>query len=169
MLFETDRLVMSKISNDDAENLATVLSSPEVMKYSTVGIHTEKQILAYIANCQQQYLANGYGHWAVYRKEDNAFVGVCGLNNHQVDSEDVIHINYRLANEYQGKGYAVESTLAVLAFAKKVLKIESVSALIESDNVSSVKVVNRTGFVFAKAQYFVALTLMFTKSLCKFK
>ena len=40
MLFETDRLVMSKISNDDAENLATVLSSPDVMKYSTVGIHT---------------------------------------------------------------------------------------------------------------------------------
>ena len=154
MLFETDRLVMSKISNDDAENLATVLSSPDVMKYSTVGIHTEKQILAYIANCQQQYLANGYGHWAVYRKEDNAFVGVCGLNNHQVDNEDVIHINYRLASDYQGKGYAVESTLAVLAFAKKVLGLESVSALIESDNVSSVKVVNRTGFVFAKATNF---------------
>ena len=52
MLFETDRLVMSKISNDDAENLVTVLSDPDVMKYSTVGVHTEKQILAYIANCQ---------------------------------------------------------------------------------------------------------------------
>ena len=49
MLFETDRLVMSKISNDDAENLVTVLSDPDVMKYSTVGVHTEKQILAYIA------------------------------------------------------------------------------------------------------------------------
>ncbi|MCJ8294402.1 MAG: GNAT family N-acetyltransferase [Colwellia sp.] len=154
ILFETDRLVMSKISNDDAENLATVLSSPDVMKYSTVGIHTEKQILAYIANCQQQYLANGYGHWAVYRKEDNVFVGVCGLNNHQVDNEDVIHINYRLASEHQGRGYAVESTLAVLAFAKMVLGLESVSALIESDNVSSVKVVKRTGFALIKATKF---------------
>ncbi|WP_291616265.1 GNAT family N-acetyltransferase [Colwellia sp.] len=154
MHFETDRLVMSKISNDDAENLVTVLSDPDVMKYSTVGVHTEKQILAYIANCQQQYLANGYGHWAVYRKEDNAFVGVCGLNNHQVDNEDVFHINYRLASEHQGKGYAVESTLGVLAFAKKTLKLKSVHALIESDNVSSVKVVNRTGFTFAKATVF---------------
>ena len=40
MLLETERLVISKISIDDAESLATVLSNPDVMKYSTVGVHT---------------------------------------------------------------------------------------------------------------------------------
>jgi ribosomal-protein-alanine N-acetyltransferase len=131
-----------------------VLADPEVMRYSTVGVHTEAQIYAYIANCINQYELTGYGHWAVYNYITGEFVGVCGLNKHKVDSEDVIHINYRLATDQQGKGYAVESTYGVLNFAKKSLKLNAVHALIESANISSVKVVNRTGFKLIKSSVF---------------
>jgi ribosomal-protein-alanine N-acetyltransferase len=70
---------------------------------------------------------------------------------HKVDTDDVIHINYRLATDQQGKGHAVESTFGVLDFAKKSLKLKAVYALIESANISSVKVVDRTGFQFIKS------------------
>jgi len=79
---------------------------------------------------------------------------MCGLNKHKVAADDVIHINYRLATEQQGKGYAVESTFGVLDFAKKSLKLKAVYALIESANISSVKVVNRAGFQFIKSSVF---------------
>ena len=153
-IVETERLSIRQITNDDAINLSKVLADPIVMEYSTVGVHTEEQIYDYIANCNNQYDLNGYGHWAIYNSITNEFVGVCGLNKHKVDTDDVIHINYRLATDHQGKGYAVESTFGVLDFAKKTLKLKVVPALIESANISSVRVVNRTGFQFLKSSVF---------------
>ena len=69
-------------------------------------------------------------------------------------ADEIIHINYRLATEQQGKGYAVESTFGILNFAKKSLKLKTVHALIEPANISSVKVVNSTGFQFIKSSVF---------------
>ena len=124
------------------------------MQYSTVGVHSQEQIYDYIANCKKQYDLNGFGHWAVYNSVNHEFVGVCGLNKHKVEADDIIHINYRLAADQQGKGYAVESVFGVLDFAKNHLKLSTIHALIESANVSSVKVINRTGFKFVKSSVF---------------
>ena len=153
-IVETERLCIRQITNEDAINLTKVLADPIVMQYSTVGVHSEEQIYDYIANCKNQYDLNGYGHWAIYNSITNEFVGVCGLNKHEVDTDDVIHINYRLATEQQGKGYAIESTFGVLNFAKNTLKLKVIHALIESANISSVKVVDRTGFQFIKSAVF---------------
>lgn len=150
----TERLCIRKITNADIQDLAKVLSDPIVMKYSTVGVHSEEQILAYTANCQKQYEVTGYGHWAIYNSSNSEFVGICGLNKHELESNEVVHINYRLAADHQGKGYAIESTLGILDFAKNSLKLDSVYALIEPENVSSVKVVNRAGFKFIKTSEF---------------
>ncbi|MEW6999047.1 GNAT family N-acetyltransferase [Colwelliaceae bacterium BS250] len=154
IIVETERLSIRQITNEDAINLTKVLADPIVMQYSTVGVHSEEQIYDYIANCKNQYDLNGYGHWAIYNSITNEFVGVCGLNKHEVDTDDVIHINYRLATEQQGKGYAIESTFGVLNFAKNTLKLKVIHALIESANISSVKVVDRTGFQFIKSAVF---------------
>ncbi len=151
---ETERLCIRKITDADAQKLSIVLADATVMKYSTVGVHCEQQIHEYIANCQKQYDLNGYGHWAIYNSSTFEFIGVCGLNKHEIDSGEVIHINYRLAANQQGKGYAVESTLGVLDFAKHSLKIDVIHALIEPENISSVKVVNRTGFKFIETSSF---------------
>ncbi|KGJ93641.1 GNAT family N-acetyltransferase [Colwellia psychrerythraea] len=153
-IVETERLSIREITKEDAQALASVLADPIVMKYSTVGVHSKAQIMNYIGNCQQQYELHGYGHWAIYNSLSGEFVGVCGLNKHDLDAIDVIHINYRLAANQQGKGYAVESTLGLLGFAKNSLKIDVVYALIEPENTSSVNVVNRTGFEFVKSSLF---------------
>ena len=154
IIVETERLSIRKITEADAQALSKVLADPIVMKYSTVGVHSKEQIIDYIANCQKQYALNGYGHWAIYNTDSGEFVGVCGLNKHDLDSNDVIHINYRLATNQQGKGYAVEATLGILDFAKNSLKLNVIHALIEPENTSSDNVVNRTGFEFVKSSLF---------------
>ena len=147
-------MYVRQITSEDAKDLSKVLADPLVMQYSTVGVHSQEQIYDYIANCKKQYDLNGFGHWAVYNSANHEFVGVCGLNKHKVEADDIIHINYRLAADQQGKGYAVESVFGVLDFAKNHLKLSAIHALIESANVSSVKVINRTGFKFVKSSEF---------------
>ena len=154
IIVKTQRLCIRQITNEDVKNLSKVLADPAVMRYSTVGVHSEEQIYEYIANCKTQYELTGYGHWAIYNAVTGGFVGVCGLNRHKVATDDVIHINYRLATDQQGKGYAVESTFGVLDFAKKFLKLKVIHALIESTNTRSVNVVNRAGFQFIKSSVF---------------
>lgn len=154
VIFETKRLCIRQITSEDAKELSKVLADPIVMQYSTVGVHSQEQIYDYIANCKKQYDLNSFGHWAVYNSANHEFVGVCGLNRHKVEADDIIHINYRLAADQQGKGYAVESVFGVLDFAKNHLKLSAIHALIESANVSSVKVINRTGFKFVKSSVF---------------
>jgi ribosomal-protein-alanine N-acetyltransferase len=153
-IVETERLSLRQITDEDAINLSKVLADPIVMKYSTVGVHTKEQINEYIVNCKNQYDLNGYGHWAIYNTLTDEFIGVCGLNKHEVDAADIIHINYRLAIGQQGKGYAVESTFGVLNYAKNTLKLKAIHALIESANISSIKVVDRAGFKFIKSSIF---------------
>ncbi|MFB0999740.1 MAG: GNAT family N-acetyltransferase, partial [Colwellia sp.] len=58
-----------------------------------------------------------------------------------------------------GKGYAIESTLGVLDFAKNSLKLESIYALIEPENINSVKVVARSGFQFIEHSVFRNITI----------
>ncbi len=154
LIIETKRLCIRQITSEDAKDLAKVLADPIVMQYSTVGVHSKQQIHDYIVNCKHQYNVNGFGHWAIYNSINDKFVGVCGLNKHKMEADDIIHINYRLAADQQGKGYAVESVFGVLDFVKSHLKLSAIHALIESANVSSVKVVNRTGFKFVKSSAF---------------
>jgi RimJ/RimL family protein N-acetyltransferase len=148
---ETDRLAIREINSKDLIDLRLVLSDPAVMEYSIVGVHNDSEIQKYIDNCQQQYCTKGFGQWAIFSKADASFVGVCGLNSHIVESDDLLHINYRLASNHQGKGFATEATIAVAKFCQDQLKLNHISALIDPENIPSLKVAQRAGFSFKKS------------------
>jgi ribosomal-protein-alanine N-acetyltransferase len=158
-VFTTQRLCIRHITREDAEDLSQVLSDPHVMKYSTQGVHSQIQISEYIANCQRQYALNGYGHWAIYNRVSGEFIGICGLNKHQVDAESLIHINYRLVKRHQGNGYATEATIGLLTLAKKTYHFQAVFALIDSENKPSVRLVARTGFEYLKSTDFYGFAI----------
>ena len=157
IVINTERLNICKITMADADSLSEVLSDPMIMKYSTVGVHTQQQIKEFILNCQKNHDINGFGHWAIYDVSSNALVGICGLNKHDVDGSELIHINYRLARAQQGKGYATEAVNGVLDFAMTKLNLDKIYAIIEPQNKSSLNVVKRTGFEFIKSATFRGL------------
>ncbi|MFT5852652.1 MAG: ribosomal-protein-alanine N-acetyltransferase [Colwellia sp.] len=150
-IVETERLHICEVTDKDFEAIRLVLSDPEIMKYSIVGVHSDEDITKYIANCKQQYDKNGYGQWAIFSKTDNSFVGICGLNSHSVEGEELLHVSYRLSLSQQGKGFASEATSAVMGFCREKLKRKNISALIDPNNVPSIKVATRSGFSFLKS------------------
>ena len=90
----------------------------------------------------------GYGHWAIYHNKSNEFIVLCGLNKHSVEQREVNHISYRFAVKQQGKGYATEAIGGLLGYVKDLLPFSTLSALIDPNNTSSIKVVQRLGFEF---------------------
>ncbi len=147
---ETDRIKIREINNNDLIDLRLVLSDPEVMKYSIKGVHSDSEIQKYIDNCQKQYKAAGYGQWGLFSKRDNIFIGICGLNSHMVENNDLLHVSYRLVPNHQGKGFASEATTALIYFCKQELNLETISVLIDPNNEPSLKVAKRVGFAFHK-------------------
>ncbi|MEC8011363.1 MAG: GNAT family N-acetyltransferase [Pseudomonadota bacterium] len=149
-IIKSERITLREINDEDVNVLAGVLSDPIVMKYSIVGALNKSQIIAYIIKCKEDYKAKGYGNWLVYSNDSKKFIGICGLNTHKVDGKDILHINYRLCTSQQGNGYAFEAIEAVKKYSKCKLNIDTLHALIDSDNSSSVKVAKKCGFSFVK-------------------
>ena len=154
IIAQTQRLTIREISSTDIDDLSNILSDAQVMKYSTIGVHSPTQIVKYIENCVHSYKKNGYGHWGIFLNKDNTLIGICGLNQHLLDNKQVTHINYRLAIKHHGKGFATEAVRAVLQFSKNKLLLNPIFSLIDSSNSASIRVAEACGFVFEKKALF---------------
>jgi RimJ/RimL family protein N-acetyltransferase len=165
MITETQRLYIRELNHDDTQGLATILTDPEVMKYSIRGVSTPEGIRSFINNCIENYRAYGYSQWAVFNKNSDELIGVCGLNPFTLDAQDIVHINYRFARAHQGRGFALEAVNGVLEYAFEHLKVDSIKAIIEPDNLPSIKLAEKAGFIFVKeALFYQRPTRIFDKT-----
>ena len=149
-ILETERLFIREFTLEDVDPISTVLSNPEVMKYSFRGVQSAEGINDYIKDCLANYKNHGFGQWAVIHKQSNQFVGVAGLNPGFDGDENIIHLAARFALPYWGKGYASEALKGIENYAKEVLGKKELYALIEPINKRSVKIILKNGFQFQK-------------------
>ena len=52
--------------------------------------------------------------------------------------------------EYEGKGYGLESSLAILDLAKNSFDLKKIGAITKDNNVASIKLIEKLGFNFIK-------------------
>jgi ribosomal-protein-alanine N-acetyltransferase len=153
----TPRFNITKLTHDDNAQLATILSDPQVMRYSTLGEIDEQGIKIHIDKCLASYAKYGWGQWAIVCKESKEVVGLCGLNSLKLDEEDLIHISYRFARAHWRKGFALEAVNAIIEYAFNELSIESVYSIVEPVNQPSVNLAIKAGFTLARTSTFKGL------------
>ncbi|SIT27362.1 GNAT family N-acetyltransferase [Chryseobacterium gambrini] len=150
MYLETQRLILRKFEETDAERLFLLDSDPEVMKY--IGMPPLSDITEsenVIKMIQQQYLDNGVGRLAVIEKESGLLIGWSGLKfiTQEINGYNNIYdLGYRFIPEYWGKGYALESAKASLDFGFNDLKAETIYAHAHSENEGSNYILRKLGF-----------------------
>jgi [ribosomal protein S5]-alanine N-acetyltransferase len=150
MYLETQRLILRKFEETDAERLFLLDSNPEVMKYIGVpplsDISESENVIKMI---QQQYLDNGVGRLAVIEKESGLLIGWSGLKliTQEINGYNNIYdLGYRFIPEYWEKGYALESAKASLDFGFNDLKAEIIYAHAHSENEGSNHILRKIGF-----------------------
>jgi RimJ/RimL family protein N-acetyltransferase len=146
VILATPRLLLRTFRLDDLPLYAALNADPEVARFLGGALSSEESDS--IAEwAQQTYEHERLGLLAVERREDGAFLGMCGLH-HQQSYPDEVEVGWRLAREYWGNGYATEAATAWLDYAFGPLGLPRVISITDRPNVRSLAVMRRLGMVF---------------------
>jgi len=143
----TDRLALRLFNIDDEKFVFELLNDPSWIKnIGDRGITTLDKARAWITDgplaCQATY---GFSFYVVTLRECGTAIGCCGLIKRDV--LDFADIGYAFLPTYWGQGYALESALATVKYAREELGLRKLLAITSPDNQSSNKLIQKMGFV----------------------
>ena len=149
IILNTCRLSLRQLTFADTHDLFELHTDPEVMKYMTMASYqsmqeAERQLQRYI----NEYDSIGFGRWAVIRKSDEVFIGLCGIRS--LPGHSAPDLGYRLKSQHWGVGYATEAAGAVLHFALHVLGHVRVVAKVLKGNIASIRVLEKIGMQYVR-------------------
>jgi [ribosomal protein S5]-alanine N-acetyltransferase len=110
-VLETKRLVLRELTLDDLDGLLEIFGDPEAM-WAYPAIKDRAQTEGWIRWAIASYRANGWGLWAVIRRDDSRLLGDCGPMLQPVEGEDVPELGYHIVRSEWGRGYATEAAVA---------------------------------------------------------
>lgn len=150
IVLETERLTLRRLTEDDAEFMLGLLNEPSFHQYiGDRGVRTVEEARAYLRNgAIASYERFGFGLWLVRRKEDDAALGICGLLKR--DTLPDVDIGFAFRPAYWSQGYAEESAAAVLGYGKTAFALSRVVAIVQADNASSIRLLDKLGFRFER-------------------
>ncbi|MCT8136662.1 GNAT family N-acetyltransferase [Anaerobacillus sp. CMMVII] len=152
IILETERLVLRKFRADDVPFLYEIFSDQETMAYYPAPFSQEKTE-NWVKRSQERYRADGYGLWAVCRKDTLACIGDCGLVKQEVDGKAEVEIGYHINKRYWSKGYATEAALACKEYGFDKLNLDKVISIIDPNNKPSIRVAEKIGFTKEKESF----------------
>jgi [ribosomal protein S5]-alanine N-acetyltransferase len=147
---ETDRLNIRELVPSDSAFIQELLNEPGFL--TNIGDRNVRNLpdaARYILNGPAlSYENNGFGLWHVELKETKEAIGICGLIKR--DSLEDIDIGFAFLERFWGKGFAVESALACVDFARDVVKTKRLVAITIPSNSGSIRVLEKIGLKFEK-------------------
>ncbi len=141
-LLETDRLLLETLEQKHFKELCSLLANEKVHQYFPKTLNKE-EAQEFYNKVKKGYSEDGYSFWAVIRKEDTQFIGICGLLKQIINSQEEVEVGYRINDSYWGRGYATEAAQGCVTYAKDVLKKRRVISLILKENLQSVRVAEK--------------------------
>lgn len=148
MIFETERLFLRELNENDFGALCKIMQDEETM-YAYEGAFSDEEVQEWLDRQLSRYREHGFGLWAVVLKETGEVIGQCGLTMQPWKNEEVLEIGYLFQRQFWHNGYATEAAAACKKYAFEVLKADEVCSIIRDTNIPSQKVAERNGMTKA--------------------
>lgn len=154
---QTERLILKRLTPEDAPSLFEMRSNPEVMKYIDRPLaKTVDDATALIQVISDLLEKNEAITWGIFLNNDACIRGTIGFwriekENHRAE------IGYLLHPMLQGKGFMQEAIESVIDFGFETMRLHSIEANVKPENKASEKLLLRNGFVqegYFKENYF---------------
>ena len=149
---ETQRLIITKITLEDAPFFVELMNTPHWLKY--IGDRNIKTVQDAEENLKKgilkSYKEHGYGFYKLLLKgENNKTIGVAGLIKRK-ELEDT-DIGFGFLPEYEGKGFGYEASVEIMKLAEHTFKLKRVLAITNPTNKNSIKLLEKLGLTYQKA------------------
>jgi len=143
-IFTTERLLIRRPLLSDAAAIYEYASDPEVTRYMDWRTHIDiRDSVTFLEACAPRWESGQEFCWVITVKPDERAVGVvaCRVQGHTAD------FGYALNRQSWGQGYATEAARTVTAWAMSLPGVYRVWATCDTENVASVRVLEKTGLV----------------------
>ena len=144
--FQSERLIIIPTLEQDAELIYQLMNSPKFIKY--VGdrqLYSLEDAQKYIQDKMLPQLHSlGYSNYSLINKKNGAKIGICGLYDRE--GLDGIDIGFGILPEYEGLGYAFESSSRIIKAGFEELEIQDIKAITNKENISSQRLLFKLGF-----------------------
>ncbi|WP_375769223.1 GNAT family N-acetyltransferase [Archangium gephyra] len=143
----TERLLLRRLQESDLDAVFTIHADPETNRFSRSGpVRSLDAARELLALWLEDWARLGVGYWAVERLDaPGTVVGFSGVRHKQLEGQTVLNLAYRFSPQWWGSGYATEVARVALTLARKHIPDVPVVALIDVDNVASLRVAERLG------------------------
>lgn len=150
------RLILRRPHLSDAAAIFEYASDPKVIYYMDYCPRTDISEVVKLLESQPEQWESGSFSWVLTVQPDDHPIGTiaCWLEDHMAG------FGYLLHQKYWGQGYATEAARTIVAWAASLPNIYRVWATCDSENVASVRVLEKCGLVCEGKlrRYSVALT-----------
>ena len=147
-VLEVDRLILRKMTPDDAEAVFAYASDPQVTRYVTWDTHrTIRDSKAFLKHNIRKYEREGEPDWGIVYKGDHRFVGTCGFANWEADHARA-EVGFVISKEYWGRGLALEALQAMISFGFERMGLNRIEARCIAENTASARVIEKAGMVY---------------------
>ena len=141
---QSTRLLLRPFRDDDATALLALNSDPKVLEFTADAPFQDKADALDFIKTYRKDTPAGLGRYAVIRRQDEEFLGWCGLKYHP--EADVVDLGYRFFQAHWKKGYATEAANAMITYGFDRLKYPFLVAHSHIKNFGSQKVLERCDF-----------------------
>ncbi|HEU4710044.1 MAG TPA: GNAT family N-acetyltransferase [Pyrinomonadaceae bacterium] len=148
IVLETERLILRRLTVDDAPFILTLLNDPSFLRYiGDKNVRNLDDARNYILTGPvASYEKHGFGLYLVELKDSQAPIGLCGIiRREELPAPD---IGFALLPEFWNKGLAFEAATAVLDYARDQLVLRRILAITSLDNEASINLLQRLGLSF---------------------
>lgn len=146
----TPRLVLRRLTLDDAELMLAIWTDPEFVRYvGDRGVRSREEARQAIADgAILSYAEYGFGPYHV-ALHDGTAIGVCGLYARaELDHPD---LGFAMLKPYRKNGYAFEAAEAVLRHCAEDMHLEWIYAIVAPANDASLALIKKLGMQYHRA------------------
>jgi ribosomal-protein-alanine N-acetyltransferase len=148
---ETERLCIRPFAMADADAFYAITREPALFTYLPDKMPVYEEVQGLIRWLMEQYGNDDLGHFkysfAVTLMDTGELIGWCGLGDLDFDPEKK-ELFYGYGKQYWGRGYGYEAARAMVDTAFQVLGLPLLTAVTKPANVSSVRIIEKCGFVY---------------------
>jgi ribosomal-protein-alanine N-acetyltransferase len=141
-----------RIARDDAADLSRLMLEPQVRKtlWPWPTPPSDADLRSMLDQKLDHWERHGFGQWLIRDSQTGEMVGRGGLQHCKIEGEAAVEIGWAVMPPRWGQGIATELALASIEQGFGALALTELVAFALPDNVASRRVMEKSGFTYAR-------------------